>query len=151
MRKRMAGRTLCILAAVVAVGGIVFAVRSSRPGSLPVRSTTQEASSAPHVTSGRYVAYSKEAFEAARGKKRVYYFWAAWCPTCKVVDQEFSTMSDKIPSDVIVFKTNYDTELDLKKKYTITYQHTFVQIDENGNEITKWNGGGTTDLLANVK
>jgi thioredoxin-related protein len=42
-------------------------------------------------------------------------------------------------------------EKDLAKKYGITYQHTFVQIDSKGNEITKWNGGKTDELLAKIK
>ena len=42
-------------------------------------------------------------------------------------------------------------EKDLAKKYAITYQHTFVQIDGLGKEVTKWNGGKTDDLLTNIK
>ena len=40
---------------------------------------------------------------------------------------------------------------DLAKKYGITYQHTFVQIDSQGKEVTKWNGGQTDELAANIK
>ena len=37
------------------------------------------------------------------------------------------------------------------EKYGITYQHTFVQIDAEGKEITKWNGGKIDELLTNIK
>ncbi len=42
-------------------------------------------------------------------------------------------------------------EKDLAKKYRVTYQHTFVQIDSQENEVTKWNGGQLEGLLANLQ
>lgn len=60
-------------------------------------------------------------------------------------------MGDKIPENMVLMKTDYDTYTELKKKYGVTYQHTFVQVDENGNELTKWNGGGVNELEANLK
>jgi hypothetical protein len=35
----------------------------------------------------------------------------------------------------MVFKTDYDTQKELKTKYKITYQHTFVLVDEAGDAI----------------
>lgn len=99
----------------------------------------------------RYVDYSKAAFDAAKGKKRVYFFHASWCPTCKTANTEFTNNPAGIPEDVILFKTDYDTNSELKKQYAITYQHTFVLVDENGKEIKKWNGGGINELVANTK
>lgn len=99
----------------------------------------------------RYADYSPQAFEESNDKKRVYFFHASWCPTCKVANEEFSSNPDGIPEDIVLFKTDYDTENDLKKRYGITYQHTFVQVDENGNEVAKWNGGGISELIANVR
>ena len=58
---------------------------------------------------------------------------------------------------MVVIRTNYndpDTdqeEKDLAKKYGITYQHTFVQVDAQGKELTKWNGGQTDELVTNIK
>lgn len=99
----------------------------------------------------RYVEYSPEVFENSKDQKRVYFFHASWCPTCKAANREFSENSHGIPGDVVLFKTDYDTQTELKKKYGITYQHTFVQVDESGNEIAKWNGGGLEELSANLK
>jgi thioredoxin-related protein len=42
-------------------------------------------------------------------------------------------------------------EKELAKKYGVTYQHTFVQIDAEGNEVTKWNGGKIEELLHNIR
>lgn len=99
----------------------------------------------------RYVPYSQPSFDAAADKKRVLFFHAPWCPTCRPADTAFQKDEALIPEDVVLFKTDYDTSADLKKKYQITYQHTFVLVDTNGNAITKWNGGQMTELIANVK
>ena len=104
-----------------------------------------------------YISYSKTAFDNASSTRRVLFFYASWCPTCIAADTNISQNLDKIPSDVTLIKVNYNDpetdqeEKDLAKKYGITYQHTFVQIDSEGNEITKWNGGEIEELLSNIK
>lgn len=99
----------------------------------------------------RYVEYSQETFAQASDKKRVLFFYAAWCPTCRPADAEFSEKSSQIPEDVVLFRTDYDTEDALKDKYDITYQHTYVLVDENGNEIEKWNGGAFDELISRIQ
>lgn len=99
---------------------------------------------------GRYIEYSKETFDRAVNNKRVYFFHAKWCPTCKIANEAFVRDMDKIPEDVILFKIDYDTEKELKTQYGITYQHTFVFVDSEGKEIRKWNGGDITELISNT-
>ncbi|MBI3559810.1 hypothetical protein HY087_01635 [Candidatus Gottesmanbacteria bacterium] len=108
-------------------------------------------------SASHYVEYSKAALDQAVSNRRVLYFFANWCPICKPADADFKANSSKIPTDVTVIRVNYndtDTdqeEKDLAKKYAIIYQHTFVQIDGQGKEVTKWNGGKTDELLAKIK
>jgi thiol-disulfide isomerase/thioredoxin len=106
----------------------------------------------PTAASGVYIDYSAQALATAQaeGKKPVLFFWAAWCPYCKAANEEFNANLGNIPANVVLLKTNYDTETQLKTKYGITYQHTFVQVDANGNQVTKWSGGGMDELIANV-
>lgn len=105
----------------------------------------------------RYTEYSKEAMSKTSNNKRVLFFYANWCPTCIPADINFKENSTKIPSDVTVIRVNYnDPETDadekaLAKQYGITYQHTFVQIDDMGQEVAKWNGGQIEELLTNIK
>lgn len=106
---------------------------------------------------GNYAPFSPELLASSASTRRVLFFYANWCPTCKPADKSFSDNSAKIPADVTLIRVNYnDTETDqaekdLAKKYGITYQHTFVQIDASGKEITKWNGGQIDELLSNLK
>lgn len=105
----------------------------------------------------RYVPYMKSAFAQAASTRRVLFFYASWCPTCRPADADFSANQDKIPSDMTLIRVNYndpDTDSEekaLAKKYTVTYQHTFVQIDANGDKVAVWNGGQTAELLTNSK
>lgn len=102
---------------------------------------------------GLYADYSSDRVEEEQnlGKKVVLYFWAAWCPECRAADADFTANSDKIPAGIALLKLNYDTETELKQKYGVTYQHTFVQIDNNGNLVTKWISGDTDLLEKNIK
>lgn len=100
---------------------------------------------------GQYVEYTQAAYDANADKKRVLFFHAAWCPTCKSADAEFNENVSEIPAGVVVMKADYDAEEALKTQYGVTYQHTFVQVDAQGNEIAKWNGGSTEELIANVQ
>lgn len=99
---------------------------------------------------GSYLDYSAANFAANQDKKRVLYFHAQWCPICKVANADFQANLDKIPADVVLLKTDYDTEGTLKKQYGVTYQHTFVLVDAAGNALKKWNGGGINELIANT-
>jgi len=105
----------------------------------------------------RYLVYSKTALDSSANSRRVLFFYANWCPTCRPTDVNFKENLSKIPKDLTIVRINYndsDTdqeEKDLAKKYNITYQHTFVQIDSAGKEITKWNGGQLDELLSNIK
>lgn len=102
-------------------------------------------------SSSRYQDYSPEAFAAASGKKRVLFFHASWCPTCKAADQQITSALDTIPEDVVVFKTDYDTNTQLRNQHGVTYQHTFVQVDASGDQVTKWNGGATKEIISNTQ
>ena len=119
----------------------------------PQRSSSFESTGTPLVqnASSRYIDYSPSAYEKYTDKKRVLFFKASWCPTCNAANEEYIDNLSSIPEDVVILKVDYDKETELKKQYSITYQHTFVQVDKNGNALTKWNGGGVEELRSNLK
>ncbi len=106
---------------------------------------------------GEYVSYGTGVLEKSSENRRVLFFYANWCPTCRPADESFEDNESKIPAGVSLVRVNYNdieteqAETDLAKKYGVTYQHTFVQIDEQGNEIVKWNGGKIDELVKNLK
>lgn len=119
------------------------------PGSPPQEQQKEQ----PATRAGSYADYSTDATTKASsgGGKVVLFFHADWCPFCVQADKQFKARTNEIPAGVTVLKTNYDTETALKKKYVVTYQHTFVQIDANGNQVSKWNGGDVESLKKYLK
>ena len=111
--------------------------------------TTTQTSDAMMTKS--YVDYTKEAFDKASGEKRVLFFKASWCPTCRSADKDFMANLKKIPANVVIFKADYDTETALKTKYNISRQHTFVFVDKAGKALKTWSGGATAEILENTK
>lgn len=109
------------------------------------------------MAKGTYAQYGPGVLEENKENKRVLFFFASWCPLCKPADAEFREKMSEIPAGVTVIRVNYNdpetdqAEKDLAAKYGVTYQHTFVQINENGEAITKWNGGKLAELLKNIK
>ncbi len=135
----------------------------AKPQEIPVEKMTadekmmskEDAQSSSDLWAGKgaYLDYSPElvAEQQKAGRTVVLFFHAAWCPTCKTANTAFLNNIDQIPQGVSVIKTDYDNSSDLKKKYGITYQHTFVQIDSEGNMISKWSGGDIDALKKNLK
>ena len=79
----------------------------------------------------------------------VLFFNASWCPTCREAREDFTANTEKL-SGINLVLVDYDHSMELQKKYGVTYQHTFVQIDTEGNALMKWNGGGTEELLSKI-
>lgn len=102
---------------------------------------------------GDYKDYSPQSIlnESKNGKKVVLFFHAPWCPYCRAADEVFRDRVQDIPKNVVILKTDYDSNSELKKKYGVTYQHTFVQVDSTGLLITKWNGGDLDNLNKYLK
>ncbi len=49
---------------------------------------------------------------------------------------------------MVIVSVDFDSETDLKRQYGVTLQHTFVQIDSDGNEVAKWSGSLTAQEIA---
>jgi len=101
---------------------------------------------------GSYETYSAEKLALANEGKVVLFFRASWCPSCKALDEDIRSRLDLIPTGVTILDVDYDKSAELKRKYGVTYQHTFVQVDASGNQITKWAGSSTlADLVQKIK
>lgn len=104
------------------------------------------------VETATYVEYTKDNLDRAASKRRVLFFYASWCPTCRPADADFNTNIDTLPSDIAIIRVNYNDpetspeEQVLAQQYNVTYQHTFVQISPQGKEIARWTGGQLEEL-----
>jgi thiol-disulfide isomerase/thioredoxin len=76
----------------------------------------------------------------------VLFFNASWCPTCKATVQSLD--ADGVPPGLTVVSVDYDAATDLKQQYGVTVQHTFVQVDEQGNPLAKFTGAPSGEAIA---
>ncbi len=94
------------------------------------------------TNAGKYIEYSPELLAEAEGDI-VLFFNAVWCPTCRAFKRDLLKNISDIPEGLTIFSVDYDSYTDLKKKYKIRYQHTYVQLGKDGEQIKQWSGSPT--------
>jgi thiol-disulfide isomerase/thioredoxin len=85
--------------------------------------------------SGQYLDYSPELVASTPGDKLLF-FHAPWCSQC--VELEGDIEASGVPDGVTVFKVDYDSNQDLRKKYGVTIQTTIVKVDDNGEKVDSY-------------
>ncbi len=91
------------------------------------------------------------AAEALAAKNPTVLFFAAdWCPSCQADLKDINANGSRLGKTNVVV-VDYDKSADLKARYGVTMQDTYVQIGAMGEKIAIWNGGGVDGLLMNVK
>jgi len=114
---------------------------------------TEEDDMAGEMMSG-YVDYETYAADpaayAADGHPVVLFFHADWCPDCRATEESLTT--EGVPEGLTVVKVDYDSMTDLRQQYGVVQQHTFVQVDADGEEITTWTGARSgEEILAQTQ
>lgn len=101
------------------------------------------------VEAGDYIAY--ESFVTSRDKysdsKVVLFFNAIWCSTCQQARENIEASLGQIPENLAIVVVDFDSSIDLRKKYGVTVQHTFIEIDNAGEPLGKWSGSVTVDQI----
>ena len=93
-----------------------------------------------------------EAAESLAAKQPTVLFFAAdWCPYCQADLKDINANGRRL-GNVAIVVADYDKATELKAKYGITVQDTFVQIDASGMQKAVWRGGGAgvDDILSHV-
>jgi thiol-disulfide isomerase/thioredoxin len=103
---------------------------------------------------GEYKNYSKDTAQqdfahAKDGHHVILFFNASWCPACQSTVKDINANISNIDSKLHLLSVDYDTNQDLRTKYGVTMQHTFVEVDMNGNLIKKTTGLGTLSQINN--
>lgn len=128
---------------------------SSTPTEEEPESTTAQTNQLAQnsVKAGRYTQYDASAVSSGEYKNTVLFFHAAWCPECRAFDKAISEST--VPENIQILKVDYDKSTDLRKKYGVTLQSTFVSVNSNGDQIAKWVGYGkdksANAVLSNLK
>jgi thioredoxin 1 len=132
---------LVVIGAVALFGGaaLLFIMSGLSGERENPASRTQVQGNTKIAETGPYQTYASEKVAFASEGSVLLYFHATWCPTCKALESEILKDPSRIPQNVRILKLDYDTELELRQKYGVTTQHTFVQVDEEGNALQKFN------------
>lgn len=109
--------------------------------------TDKETEKKDEMMKGSYEAYSSDKLARAETGDVVLFFHASWCPSCRSLNSDIEANVSSIPEGVSILKLDYDKEVELKKKYGVTSQHTLVQVDKDGNLIKKWSGSPNLNSL----
>lgn len=108
----------------------------------------------PHSfrSQGEYLTYASYLNQVTKYDRKVFFFYASWCPDCKALDADIRAHLDQIPYDVEIIQVDYDSSTALKTQFGVVSQHTMVQIDKEGLVAKKWTGSPTlADLLSQLK
>jgi thiol-disulfide isomerase/thioredoxin len=152
-------RTCILVLAILAVAMGVSARGKAEPASMvtgggAMMSAQSAADISPRFakSTGRKVIFSTLADARALAAKgpTVLFFAADWCPTCQAALKDINANGDRMTGITIVV-VDYDRAADLKKRYGVTAQHTFVQIGADGAKLAAWNGGGVDVIVRNTK
>lgn len=151
MRKPAIIITSLAVVIVAAVGFIATRPQSDMKKDQSVTASTPTKSSSPKPTQqpaevpvspepnnlapGAYIDYSDGIVAKTAGQK-VLFFHAPWCPQCRSIEKDINQQG--VPDGVVVIKVDYDSRQDLRQKYDVTLQTTFVKIDDQGISTQKY-------------
>ncbi len=151
MRNKLIIAGVAVLAVIVCVLGYLYLQTSREANRQNEQATVQSTENQTSVSTeadpttpaatpsapvpGTYVDYSEKEFKEASGE-RILFFHAPWCPQCRMLDASISKA--ELPDDTTIFKVDYDSNQDLRKKYGVTLQTTIVKVDADGNLVDKY-------------
>ena len=139
------------LSAVIVLGGCSQANSSS--DAMSSAKSSSSATSHSDSASQSYITYDQ--YQASKDKyadsKVVLFFNAKWCPACRAINEALTSDPGKIPAKTTVVSVEYDQYTDLRQRYGVTTQHTFVQIDTNGEKTRQWVSTSVDALLKELQ
>lgn len=149
-----------VLVGLIGAGAYAFTVEEPASGILtkpdnsklskeqlaPSVISTNDPSATPATSAGRYTEYSEAAVADASYDTTVVFFFAPWCPECRAYKQAIA--ADEIPNGVQILELDFDSSSDLKKRYGVTLQTTFVRVNQAGELQKKWAGYGKEKSLS---
>ena len=133
--------------------GIWSALRALATATLilvfPVSGQAETQTNLPRADAVAYESFEQIDTLASKGPT-VVYFHATWCPTCQAAMTSFRGRWPEVKAGITLVIADYDDEVQLKSRYGITYQNTYVQVSPDGTPKSVWNGGGIAALNDNT-
>lgn len=102
------------------------------PPANETETVSPEAIATEVASAGAYLPYSADAVVTSNADRILLFFHATWCPSCKALDADIVKNAETIPDGVTIYKVDYDTSTELKRKYGVTTQHSIIEINKSG-------------------
>ncbi len=85
-------------------------------------------SMAAPMMANEFKPYTKAAHQAAMdaGKTTIVFFHAPWCPVCRAQEPKLMAHLNGGHKDIVAFKVDYDSNVDLRKAFSVTKQSTVI-------------------------
>lgn len=128
MKKMTIAATLCALALV----GCKPATQKQDVAPQPKGEQTNEVTKGS--IAGDYMVYEEGVI--GNGESAVLFFYAAWCPFCQEKDNSLRQWYTEAEFPMKVYRVDFDTEMELRQKYGIVQQDSFVLINASGEAVT---------------
>ena len=112
---------------------------------VPDETETTVEETVENKTNEKYQVY--EGGDFPEGKKMVLFFHADWCPTCRNWETKLLEKVDILPEEALVYKVDYDKELELRAKHGVTKQSSAVFVDSSG-KVRKISKDPSVEALA---
>lgn len=144
----MQKKILIALSSLAIVGASCQSAAPSVSEPDPVAQAEQTQRLAENPQAGTYQEYDEALVPTLAQKgKVVIFFHASWCPTCTALDEDLIATEADFPDGLHVLKADFDTEINLRKEFGVTLQHTLVQVDADRKKIKMWNGGTRLETI----
>ncbi len=130
---------LIVLVSLAAILLILFLFRNKATAPTPQYLPQQTMSNGGQLDTGtpsaKYLDYDENSIASNPGNK-VLFFHAKWCPQCRSIESDI--LAGPLPEGWTIIKVDYDNSQDLRRKYGVTLQTTFVKVDDSGNSLGKF-------------
>lgn len=105
---------------------------TSDTAQLPVQQQNQNQQNNTQL--GTFTDFDEATFASAKGS-RILFFHAPWCFQCREIEKDIKANLSQIPAGTTIYKIDYDSNQDLRKKYGVKLQTSFLKFDADGKVI----------------
>lgn len=148
--------TVLIIIGAVLIGGLWLGSQSGRDTSVYIpQEPAATASPAAHTATphGSYITHQEYLAnpDTYKNHKRIYFFRTDWCFICKVIAAEARANLTLTPENVAIIEVDFDTQIDLRNKYGVTSQTTFVQVATDDTKLGQWHAQNFREAVAQIR
>ncbi|MDO5083411.1 MAG: thioredoxin family protein [Arachnia propionica] len=122
-------------------------------GMSPSAMTTPSGAMTGKAMSSSFITH--EEYESSRERYTdttvVLFFNARWCPACRAITEELTTDPGRLPEKTTLVSVDYDEHTELRQRHGVTMQHTFVALDDQGQQVRRWTSTSTEALLKELQ